>query len=73
MPGSVDTPILQQHIDRQGETPHERDRLESIQRMGRFAKPKEIAELCCFLVSANASYVTGAAIAIDGGLALGYG
>ncbi len=73
MPGSVDTPMLQKHIDEQGERPHERARLESIQPMGRFAEPSEIAELCCFLVSPNASYVTGAAIAIDGGLALGYG
>jgi NAD(P)-dependent dehydrogenase (short-subunit alcohol dehydrogenase family) len=73
MPGSVDTPMLQQHINEQGLGPRERARLESIQPMGRFAAPSEIAELCCFLVSPEASYVTGAAIPVDGGLALGYG
>jgi NAD(P)-dependent dehydrogenase (short-subunit alcohol dehydrogenase family) len=73
MPGSVDTPMLQQHIDQQGLGFQLRARLESIQPMGRFAAPSEIAELCCYLVSTDASYVTGAAIPVDGGLALGYG
>ena len=73
MPGSVDTPMLQEHINEQGLGLDERTRLESVQPMGRFAAPSEIAELCCFLVSPDASYVTGAAIPVDGGLALGYG
>ena len=36
--------------------------------MRRFARPEEIASLIFFLASAEASYITGAAIKIDGGL-----
>lgn len=35
--------------------------------MGRLARPEEIAAAIVFLLSAEASYVTGAALAVDGG------
>ena len=34
---------------------------------GRLAMPEEIADLVCFLCSERAAYITGEAIAIDGG------
>jgi 3-oxoacyl-[acyl-carrier protein] reductase len=37
----------------------------------RFGKPRELADVVCFLASARASYVTGATIALDGGLTRG--
>jgi 3-oxoacyl-[acyl-carrier protein] reductase len=39
--------------------------------MGRLAKPSEIANMCVFLGSERAAYVTGQAIAVDGGFAKG--
>jgi len=36
--------------------------------LGRIAKPHEIGEVIAFLISSKASFVTGAAWTIDGGL-----
>ena len=36
--------------------------------LGRFGRAQEFADLGCFLLSPRASYLTGAAINLDGGL-----
>lgn len=61
-PGYVDTEAL-------GAMPPERRQAALAQvPMRRFGKPSEIAALVRFLASADAAYITGAAIKIDGGI-----
>ena len=43
------------------------DRLTAMLPTGRMAEPAEVAALVAFLASEEAGYVTGEAIAIDGG------
>ena len=45
-----------------------RERLERAHPLGRLRTPEEIAGVACFLASADAAFVTGAAIVADGGV-----
>ncbi|MFL9502268.1 SDR family NAD(P)-dependent oxidoreductase [Rhodopseudomonas palustris] len=63
-PGPVDTPIL---AGVQG-IPGLRTDWEDRVPIGRFASPAEIAQVIAFLASDAASYVTGVAMPVDGGL-----
>ncbi|ARU06403.1 3-oxoacyl-ACP reductase [Comamonas serinivorans] len=60
-PGPVDTPILAGVSALRGDW-------EARVPMQRFARPEEIAAVMAFLASDEASYLTGAAIPVDGGL-----
>ena len=47
-------------------------KIEYQHKLGRFGEPEEIAGLAYFLASEDASFVTGQAIACDGGFVAGH-
>lgn len=61
-PGPTATPMLQSVM-----TPPELEAFGKAMPIGRLARPEEIAAAAVFLASDEASYVTGAVFAIDGG------
>jgi NAD(P)-dependent dehydrogenase (short-subunit alcohol dehydrogenase family) len=42
--------------------------LEAMHPLGRIAEPEEVARVAVFLASADASFMTGACLGVDGGL-----
>jgi glucose 1-dehydrogenase len=63
-PGAIDTPM-----DRP--VKEDREKYEALLKeipMRRMGKPEEVAEMCVYLASDVASYVTGASLFIDGGM-----
>ncbi len=74
-PGPIDTPMLRVFVARPDQQSTQgADKEELVKRrggqtpMGRPGRPEEIANAALFLLSDEASFVTGAALAVDGGV-----
>ncbi len=67
-PGAVDTP-MGNHRGQKGDELNANYKRVPLQRIG---QPEEIARVSLFVASDDASYVTGAEIAVDGGWSAGY-
>ena len=68
-PGTVDTPWVGRLLAAADDPDEARRNLVARQPVGRLGTAEEIAEAIVYLASPAAGYVTGAALAIDGGTA----
>jgi len=68
-PGTVETPFVEGYLEKFHK--HEKDKirqeLHARQPVGRMGRPDEVAYMALYLSSAEAGFVTGAALTIDGG------
>ena len=68
LPGPIDTPFFTKVAGGDSEKIAAfKEKVRNEVPMGRFAQPEEIAQVALFLASDEASYITGAAFAADGG------
>jgi NAD(P)-dependent dehydrogenase (short-subunit alcohol dehydrogenase family) len=67
-PGTVDTPMFRWTMAQDAHPEAVLKACEEMHPVGRIAQPEEIAEVIAFLLSDSASFVTGAAIDVDGGV-----
>lgn len=72
-PGTVNTPMLHWAASLDPNPQAVMDAVNRIHPLGRIAEPREVAEVIAFLASPRASFVTGAAYVVDGGLLLPIG
>jgi NAD(P)-dependent dehydrogenase (short-subunit alcohol dehydrogenase family) len=63
-PGAINTPMLAPVLA----MPEAKKTLEARVPMGRVAEPAEVAKVIRFLLSAEAGYITGASLVVDGGM-----
>jgi 3(or 17)beta-hydroxysteroid dehydrogenase len=66
-PGYIDTPMLRAHLAARPAPESEEARLAAAHPIGRLGRAPEIASVALYLVSADASLVTGAEFLVDGG------
>ena len=69
-PGTIDTPSLQDRINAYADPIAARRMFVARQPLGRLGTVEEIAELCVYLASDLADFITGQTVIIDGGVSL---
>jgi NAD(P)-dependent dehydrogenase (short-subunit alcohol dehydrogenase family) len=69
-PGIVDTPVHDPFLKNRRERERFIEDISNLVPMGRIGRPGDIASAAAFLLSEDASWITGAVLAVDGGLSL---
>lgn len=64
-PGGIRTRALQMYFD---QVPGARENTEGVHAMRRAGEPEEIADAVCYLLSNQASFITGEVLNVDGGV-----
>ncbi len=67
-PGTVDTPWVGRLLDQADDPAAARKALQARQPMGRLGQAEEIANAIVFLAAPSSTFVTGTALAVDGGM-----
>lgn len=65
--GAMDTPMMTAALSAAGGEPVRQQMIAGIP-LGYIAEPREVGRVICFLLSQGASYVTGVALPVDGGM-----
>lgn len=69
-PGTIDSPMLHNFLNEQANPEPLRQQFDAMHPIGRVGKIDEVASVCVFLASDDASFVSGANYTVDGGLSV---
>ncbi len=73
LPGAIDTPMLRWAASLDAHPDRVLEACNQLHLLGRMGKPEEVARVIVFLASDLASFVTGSAVMVDGGLSVPVG
>jgi NAD(P)-dependent dehydrogenase (short-subunit alcohol dehydrogenase family) len=71
-PGAIETPMLRDIIQKAPDPKDAEEQLVKKHALGRIGTPDEVAQVALFLASDDSSFVTGTAVAVDGGMLGGW-
>ncbi|MGC8593813.1 MAG: SDR family NAD(P)-dependent oxidoreductase [Nitrososphaeria archaeon] len=66
-PGFIDTPMVRGFAESTGSKEAVYEALKKLHPLGRLGKPEEVASVIVFLLSDDASFMTGSEVVVDGG------
>lgn len=72
LPGNVDTPLMRRWAATLADPDAALARIADLQPLKRMATPREVGNVCLFLASDDASFITGQGLHVDGGASLDY-